>query len=80
MKAYKTAVRSAQSAVDAAEAGLEVGTRTMVDVVTSLRNLYRAKQDYSKARYDYVVNGFLLKQAVGVLSREDVELTNAWLR
>ncbi|BBL69858.1 TolC family outer membrane protein [Methylogaea oryzae] len=80
VKAYKTAVRSAQSAVDAAEAGLEVGTRTMVDVVTSLRNLYRAKQDYSKARYDYVVNGFLLKQAVGVLSREDVELTNAWLR
>lgn len=80
VKAYKTAVRSAQSAVDAAEAGLEVGTRTMVDVVSSQRSLYRAKQDYSKARYDYVINGFLLKQAVGVLSRDDVELTNGWLR
>lgn len=80
VKALQAAVHSAQSALEAADAGLEVGTRTMVDVLTEQRNLYKAKRDYSQARYDYVINGFLLKQAAGVLSRDDVELANAWIR
>lgn len=80
VKALKAAVRSSQSALEAAEAGLEVGTRTMVDVLTEQRNLFKAKRDYSQARYDYVIGGFLLKQASGVLSREDVEQANSWVR
>lgn len=79
VKALKAAVRSAQSALEAAEAGLEVGSRTMVDVLTEQRNLFKAKRDYAQARYDYVVNGFLLKQAAGVLSRDDVEQANGWI-
>lgn len=80
VKALKAAVRSSQSALEAAEAGLEVGTRTMVDVLTEQRNLFKAKRDYSQARYDYVIGGFLLKQASGVLAREDVEQANGWTR
>lgn len=80
VKALKAAVRSSQSALEAAEAGLEVGTRTMVDVLTEQRNLFKAKRDYAQARYDYVVVGFLLKQATGILSREDVEQANGWTR
>lgn len=80
VKALKAAVRSSRSALEAAEAGLDVGTRTMVDVLHEQSKLYKAKRDYSQARYDYVVKGFELKQAAGVLTREDVEQANGWLR
>jgi outer membrane protein len=78
--ALKAAVLSSQSALEAAEAGMEVGTRTMVDVLAEQRNLYRAMRDYAKARYDYINNGFQLKQATGSLDREDVELANRWMK
>lgn len=80
VRALKSAVVSSQSALEAAEAGMEVGTRTMVDVLAEQRNLYGAMRDYAKARYDYVNNGFLLRQAIGALSREDVETANGWLK
>ncbi|QSA98352.1 TolC family outer membrane protein [Methylococcus sp. EFPC2] len=77
--ALGAAVSSSKAALDAAEAGLRVGTRTMVDVLTTQRNLYRAKRDFAQARYDYINNSFLLKQATGSLSRTDLEAVNAWL-
>lgn len=79
VRALKSAVVSSQSALEAAEAGMEVGTRTMVDVLAEQSKLYRAKSDYAKARYDYVNNGFLLKQGIGALNREDVETANRWM-
>jgi outer membrane protein len=51
----------------------------MVEVLTEQRNLYGAKRNYAKARYDYIVNSLSLKQAAGVLQREDLELVNSWL-
>ena len=77
--ALKSAVASAQSALDATEAGFEVGTRTMIDVLLVQSKLYQAKQNYAKARYDYITNSLSLKQASGILMREDVELVNRWL-
>jgi outer membrane protein len=78
-EALKAAVSSSQSALEASEAGLEVGTRTMVDVLNEQRNLYEAKRNYAKARYDYIINSLLLKQAASILQREDIELFNRWL-
>ena len=78
--ALKSAVASAQSALDATEAGFEVGTRTMIDVLLVQSNLYQAKRDYAQARYNYITNSLSLKQAAGILMREDVELVNRWLR
>lgn len=78
--ALKSATVSAQSALEASEAGFEVGTRTMVEVLTQQKVLYAAKRDYAKARYDYIVNSLSLKQAAGLLQREDVELVNRWLK
>lgn len=79
VKALKAATLSAKSALDATEAGFEVGTRTMVDVLVEQRNLYRARRDYSLARYEYILNSLRLKQAAGSLSRQDLESLNAWL-
>lgn len=77
--ALKTAVNSAEIAVQATEAGFEVGTRTLVDVLGEQRNLYRAKRDYSRTRYDYLINSIKLKQASSSLAQEDLEQINRLL-
>jgi len=77
--ALKSALASAKSALEATEASFEVGTRTMIDVLLVQSKLFQAKRDYAKARYDYITNSLSLKQATGVLMREDVEAVNRWL-
>jgi hypothetical protein len=49
----------------------------MVDVLVQLSKLFEARRDYSRAKYDYLLNGLLLKQAAGTLAREDVDRVNA---
>ena len=79
VKALNQAVVSTQTALEATEAGFEVGTRTSVDVVSASRDLFRAKRDYARARYDYILDILRLKQAAGTLSPDDVNEINAWL-
>ncbi|MEW7979348.1 MAG: TolC family outer membrane protein [Candidatus Sedimenticola endophacoides] len=79
VEALKASTVSAQSALEATEAGFEVGTRTMVDVLTAQRDLYRAKSNYSSVRFNYILSGLRLKQAVGTLSAEDLDRINEWL-
>jgi outer membrane protein len=72
VKAYKQAVLSNTTALEASEVGLEVGARTAVDVLNAQRELYRAQRDYSKSRYDYLLNILRLKQAAGQLGVKDL--------
>ena len=78
-KALEQAVVSAQSALQATEAGFEVGTRTIVDVLLSTRNLFDAKRNLSAVRYRYVVSTLSLKQAAGTLNKADIEAINRGL-
>jgi len=78
--ALKAAVASAESSLEATLAGSEVGTRTMVDVLSEQRNLFRAKRDYSRTRYDYLISGIKLKQAASSLTEQDLELINQYLQ
>ena len=79
VKALDATSKSAEMAVEAAQAGFEVGTRTMVDVLTEQRNLYKAKSDYARSRYDYLINGIKLKEASGSLSEQDLDQINQYL-
>lgn len=72
INALAQAVVSAESALKATEAGFEVGTRTIVDVLNSTRNLYDAKRNLARARYGYVLSVLNLKLAAGTLSEQDV--------
>ena len=80
VEALKAAVISGESALEATEAGFEVGTRTMVDVLTATRNLTRARSNHSQARYDYLINGIKLKQSASSLSLEDLQAINAYFQ
>ncbi|MGJ8678791.1 outer membrane channel protein TolC [Paraglaciecola sp.] len=72
IKAFEQSVVSAESALKATEAGFEVGTRTIVDVLNSTRNLFNAKRNLSRVRYGYVTSVMDLKLAAGKLSEQDV--------
>ncbi|MGH1408909.1 MAG: outer membrane channel protein TolC [Aeromonas sp.] len=79
VRAYSQSVVSADSALKATEAGYEVGTRTIVDVLDSTRKLYEAKQKLSEARYNYILNILSLKQAAGILEAQDLVEVNQGL-
>ncbi len=79
VEATGQAVVSAQSSLDATQAGYEVGTRTIVDVLISQQQLLQAQSSYSQARHAFVMNGLLLKQAAGVIEVSDLEAVNALL-
>ena len=79
VKALKQAVKSSASALEATQAGYDVGTRTTVDVLNVRRELFRAQRDYARARYDYILASLRLKQAAGILSDDDLTQINTWL-
>ncbi|TEW55629.1 outer membrane channel protein TolC [Psychromonas sp. RZ22] len=72
IKAYEQTVVSSQSALDAAEASFEVGTRTIVDVLDATRSLYASQNQLANARYDYIMNMIQLKFSAGTLTEQDI--------
>lgn len=79
VKARAQSIISAQSALDATQAGYEVGTRNIVDVLQTQRVFFAAQRDYANARYDYVLDMLRLKQLAGTLSPQDIYDLNDWL-
>lgn len=79
VKANQQALNSAETAAEATQAGYEVGTRTAVDVLTALRNVFSARRDYASARYNYLLNTLALKQAAGTLNDKDIVAVNSYL-
>lgn len=78
--ALRQALESSQTALQATEAGFEVGTRTTVDVLDARRRLFEAQTNYLRSRYDYIINLLNLKIATGTLQRTDLEEINGWLQ
>lgn len=79
VKALRQALASAQTALEASEAGFDVGTRTTVDVLIARRQLFAADVNYARSRYDYILDVLLLKQAAGTLGVNDLSEVNDWL-
>jgi len=79
VRALKATVASSQSALDATQAGFDVGTRTIVDVLDTQQALYRSERDYSGSYYDYILQHLRLKLVAGVLGRTDLESVNMLL-
>lgn len=79
VEARKQAIVSAQSALDATNAGYEVGTRNIVDVLQAQRNAFAARRDLANARYDYILNLLRLHRSAGSLARGTLTDGNKWL-
>lgn len=79
VNALKQALESSRTALQATEAGYEVGTRTTVDVLEARRNLVQALTNLSRSKYDYLLNVIRLRQAAGTLDPSALEEINGWL-
>jgi outer membrane protein len=80
VKALRRAVESNATSLRATESGYEAGTRTAVDVLQSRQLWVQAQTDYSRSRYDYMLNVLKLQQAAGTLSRQSLEKINSLLK
>jgi outer membrane protein len=79
VKALTQALFSNGAAANASRIGFKVGTRTSVDVLVALRDMFRAQRDSTRARYSYLLNTLRLKQAAGTLTADDLSVLNTWL-
>ncbi|HEY4445135.1 MAG TPA: TolC family outer membrane protein [Steroidobacteraceae bacterium] len=80
VKALRRAVESNATSLRATESGYEAGTRTAVDVLQSRQLWVQAQTDYSRSRYDYMLNVLKLQQAAGTLSQQSLERINSLLK
>ena len=79
VNALERAVESNQTALEATQAGFDVGTRTIVDVLNAQFQLFQAMTNYRQSRYDYLLNVMRLKQAAGNLQVQDLESLEPFL-
>jgi len=80
VEARRQAVVSGEKALEATEAGFEVGTRTIVDVLLSQRTLFSAQSDYSRARHNLILDSLRLKRAAGIIEPSDLDGVNRLLQ
>ncbi|HQW82418.1 MAG: TolC family outer membrane protein [Rhodanobacteraceae bacterium] len=80
VEARQQALVSAKSALEATEAGFEVGTRTIVDVLLSQQQQFAAEREYARARHSYILANLKLKQAAGTIDVADLKSVNAMLQ
>jgi len=73
------AILSANQQLSATQAGYEVGTRTMSDVLTSMTNLASTKSQYANDRVNYLENVISLKVLAGTLSPDDLRILDTHL-
>jgi len=80
VEAFEQASISAESALEATQAGFEVGTRTIVDVLIAEQRKYQAQRDNSVARHAYIIRHLRLKSVAGMLGAEDLRVVNQLLQ
>ena len=79
VQALEKAVESNETALEATQAGFDVGTRTIVDVLDAQFLLYQSITRYYQSRYDYILNAMRLRQAAGSLQVQDLEALELFL-
>jgi len=79
IQALRRAVDSNRVSLQAAQAGYEVGTKTVVDVLTSRDALVQAELNFAQAKYDYLNDMVSLRLAAGTLDPSVIAQINSWL-
>lgn len=79
IKANRQSLKSSQTSLNSTKIGRRVGTRTIVDVLNSLQQVYTAQSNLYQARYNYLIYRLQLMQAVGQLQVSDLRGINSLL-
>lgn len=79
IEALESAIESSKNAVKGNQMGYRLGIHMNIDVLNAEQQLYTARRDMVKARYDTLFQGLKLKAAAGVLTEADVLVVNRML-
>lgn len=79
IEADRQAIKSARAALASNQAGYQVGTQTILNVLTAQSTLYQAETTYAQDRFNYIINTLTLKSATGSLNANDIAQLNHWL-
>ncbi len=80
IKADKQTVKSRLATLRSTEAALQVGTRTIVDLLLAQSQLFEAQNTLAIDQYTYINNTLQFKQLAGTLTYRDLVAINSWLR
>ncbi len=79
-EAAKNSVASARISMEGTRKGYEIGSRSIVDLLTATTGYAAARRNYYLALYTHLVARIQLKAAAGVLTSKDIESINTLLR
>lgn len=79
VKADRQAIISRKNSLDSTDAQFQVGTRTMVDVVTAQQRLFEAQEQLASDQYGLINAILRLKYLAGSLNVNDLAEVNSWL-
>lgn len=79
IRARQQSIISSESSLDATQAGYEVGTRNVVDVLNAQNSLFSARRDFANSRYDYILTMMRLQEQAGLLSPKDINKLDEYL-
>jgi len=79
VEALNKAVAAQEATLELRLSAFKAGLETAISVLDAERDLYYAKRDLSRAKYDYLLNGLRLKALVGILTKDDLQLISQWL-
>jgi outer membrane protein len=73
VEALRQSVESNRLALEAKQQGFLSGLYDSLSVLDAERDLSLTRQEYAKARYDYLLNSLKLKQSTDNLSEKDLQ-------
>ncbi|WP_274522182.1 TolC family outer membrane protein [Ectothiorhodospira mobilis] len=76
IRALKQSVRSNERSVEAVDAAFRAGLRPLADVLDAQRELFAARRDLARARHEYLLDLFRLRQGAGALDENDIDTLN----
>jgi len=79
VRALETAEHSARTSLESNLLGYQVGIRISIDVLNAQDQLFSARRDLAKARYDTLINSLKLKASTASLTDSDVLSLNTLL-
>jgi outer membrane protein len=80
VEALRQSVKSSATSLQFMEAGMRIGTRTIVDVALARQNLVAAQTSYAQSREHYLTSLLALKRAAGILAPVDLKRMSALLQ
>ena len=73
------ALGASQNALNGILRTYDTGRATVFELLNAVDEFYSTRGRYDQIRYEFIVNTMRLRATVGMLTIDDLEMTNNWL-